>query len=176
MLEQFVTAKVNDALLKHPQETQNLHQRLSVLETSRTQGQWGDKTLESVIDNHQGWQNQIEGRLSDLIQDQQSKEKRINDRLMEKLIALERAVEEQRVQIVHLEANARMPKAEMNTPEKGIPRHLFAEPVHPSASHPQNDNSGNSTGSHSWNGGAGNSSGLDLKSSRVSFQECQWRS
>ena len=152
VLERFVTDKVNDALLKLPKETQNLHQRLSVLEASGTQSKWGDQTLESVIDNHQGWQDQVEGRLSDLIQDQQSKETRINerfndqfaqshsmnDRLMEKLTALERVVEEQRVQIVHLEANARMPKAEMKTPEKEISSGL--DPKDPPGSDPRNAN------------------------------------
>ena len=132
VLEQFLTENVNDALLRLPEETRNLHQRLTVLETSGSQGQWGDRALESVIDNHQDWQNQVERRLSDLTEDQRSKETRINerfneqfaqshfvnDRLIEKLIGLERVVEEQRVQIVHLEANARMTKAELNTPDK----------------------------------------------------------
>ena len=166
MVEQFLTDKVNDTLLRLPQETQNLHQRLTALETSGSQGSRGDATLESVIDKHQEWQHQVERRLSDLTQDQQVKETRINerfndqfaqshsvnDRLMEKLIGLERVVEEQRVQIVHLEANARMTKAELNTPEKGISRQLFAEAANPSASQSQNDTSGNSAGSHSQNG------------------------
>ena len=33
VLERFVIDKVNDALVKLPQETQKLHQRLSVLKT-----------------------------------------------------------------------------------------------------------------------------------------------
>ena len=115
VIEQFLAEKVNDTLLRLPQETQNLHQRLTVLETSGSQGNRGDAILESVIDNHQDWQNQVERRLSDLIQDQRTKETRINerfndqfaqshsinDRLMEKLMELERVVKEQRVQIHH---------------------------------------------------------------------------
>ena len=42
----------------------------------------------------------------------------MNDRLQDKLIRLERLVEEQRVQIVQLEANSRVTKAELNTPDK----------------------------------------------------------
>ena len=80
---------------------------------------------------------------------------------MEKLIGLERVVEEQREQIVHLEANARMTKAELNTPDKNLPRQLFADAVNPSASQSQNDISGNSAGSHSQNGVPGNFSGSD---------------
>ena len=74
---------MNDTLLRVPEETRNLHQRLTVLEASGSQGQWGNRTLESVIDNHQEWQDQMEGKFSDLIQDQRSKETRINERFNE---------------------------------------------------------------------------------------------
>ena len=125
-----------------------------------------------MIDHRQGWQNQVERKLSDLVEEQRSREIRINERFneqstqshsvndrLEKLVGLKRLVEEQRVQIVHLEANARMTKAELNTPDKNLPRQLFADPVHPSASQAQNDASGNSAGSHSQNGAPGNSEG-----------------
>ena len=112
----------------------------------------------------------MERRLSDLVQDQQGRESRINerfndqltqshsvnDRLMEKLMGLERIVEEQRVQILHLESNARVTKPELQTPDKPTPCQLFPESGNPSPSHPQNDTSGNSTGSHSHNGSPGN--------------------
>ena len=94
----------------------------------------------------------------------------VNDRLMEKLIELQRLVEEQRVQIVHLEANARMTKAELNTPDKNVSRQLFADPVHPSASQSQNDASGNSAGSNSQNGAPGNSTGSDPRAPSGSKQ------
>ena len=162
VLEQFLTENLNDALLRLPEETRNLHHKLSALETSGPNTQYGDRALDSVIDNHQEWQDQVERKLSDLTDEQRSREIRINerfndqstqshsvnDRLMEKLIGLERLVEEQRVQIVHLEANARMTKAELNTPDKNVSRELFVDPVHPSASQSQNDTSGYSAGSH----------------------------
>ena len=149
-------------MLRVPQETQILHQRVTALEAARPSGDRGDASLQSMADRHQDWQNQVERRLSDLVQDQRIKETRINerfndqsaqshsvnDRLMEKLMGLERVVEEQRVQILHLESNARVPKTELHTPDKSTPRQLLPE-MNPSASHPQNDTFGKSAGSHS---------------------------
>ena len=63
-------------MLRLPAETQILHQRLTALEESGSQSQLGDRTLDSVIDNHQEWQTQVETKLSDLIAEQQSKELR----------------------------------------------------------------------------------------------------
>ena len=82
-----------------------------------------------------------------------------NDRLEDKMTRLERLVEEQRAQIVQLEANPRMTKAELNTPDKGLPRQLFADPVHPGGSNSQTDASGSSKGSNSQNDASGNSAG-----------------
>ena len=174
VLQKFLSENVNDAMLRIPQETQNLHQRVIALEASRPLGSQGDTSLESVVDKHQDWQNQVEIRLSDLVQDQQVEENRINERfndqfaqshsvnerLMEKLMGLERTVEEQRVQILHLESNARVAKTELHTPDKSTPRQLFPE-MNPSASHPQNDTSGNSAGSHSQSVAQGNPLGSD---------------
>ena len=91
-----MSENVNDAMLRLPQETQNLHQRVTALEAAGPSGNRGDAS-----DRHQDWQNQVERRLSDLVQDQRIEETRINerfndqsgqshsvnDRLMEKLMA-----------------------------------------------------------------------------------------
>ena len=137
VLEKFLSENVNDTMLRVPQETQILHQRVTALEVARPSGDRGDASLESMADRHQDWQNQVERRLSDLVQDQRIKETRINerfndqsaqshsvnDRLMEKLMGLERVVEEQRVQILHLESNARVPKTELHTPDQPLTIH-----------------------------------------------------
>ena len=70
VLEQFLTENLNDAILRLPDETRNLHQRLTALEESGLRSQLGDRTLDSVIDNHQEWQNQVEIKLSDLVEEQ----------------------------------------------------------------------------------------------------------
>ena len=51
-----------------------------------------------------------------------------NERLEDKLKRLELQVEEQRRQIVQLEAIPRMTKAELDMPEKGVNKRLFHEP------------------------------------------------
>ena len=61
-----------------------------------------------------------------------------NVRLNESMLAQER-VEEQRRQIVQLEAIPRMTKVELNTPDKDVDRRLFHEPGQSSQSHSQND-------------------------------------
>ena len=100
----------------------------------------------------------VEAKLSDLTADQQSKDLKMiellnthsfeahsrNDRLEDKLIRLERQVEEQRKQILQLEAIPRMAKQELNTPEKEVPRILFGERGQSSQSHSPNDPPGNS--------------------------------
>ena len=77
-------------------------------------------------------------RINERLNDQSTQSHSVNDRLMEKLFGLEHLVEEQRVQIGHLEANVRMTKAELSTPEKNVSRELFADAVNPSASQPPN--------------------------------------
>ena len=114
-----------------------------------------------MIDNHQEWQTQVEEKLSDLASDQQSKDLKTielletrstethsrNDRLEDKLIQLERQMEEQRRQILQLEAIPRMAKQELSTPEKEVPRILFGERGQSSQSHSQNEPPGNSADS-----------------------------
>ena len=80
VLEQFLTENLNDALLRLPAETLNLHQRLTALEESGSHSQFGGKTLDSFIDNHQEGQNQEEIKLSDLIEEQRVREMRIDER------------------------------------------------------------------------------------------------
>ena len=153
VLEKFIGEKLNDAMLRVPAETQNLNQRLTRLEELSSQSQMGERTVASMVDNHQEWQSQVETKMTDLITDQQLKEIKINEllethsreshsrneRLEDKLKRLELQVEEQRRQIVHLEAIPRMTKAELNTPEKEVDRRLFHEPGQSSQSHSQND-------------------------------------
>ena len=95
-----------------------------------------------MVDNHQEWQSQAEDKLTDLTTNQQLKEMKFNElleansresrsrdeRLEDKLKRLELQVEEQRRQIVQLEAIPRMTKAELNTPEKEVNKRLFHEP------------------------------------------------
>ena len=90
--------------------------------------------MASMVDNHQEWQCQVEDKLTDLTTNQQLKEMKFNElleansreshsrneRLEDKLRRLELQVEEQRKQIVQLEAIPRMTKAELNTPEKEV--------------------------------------------------------
>ena len=64
---------------------------------------------------------------------------------MRDLRRLELQIEEQRRQIVQLEAIPRMPKAELNTPEKEVNKRLFHEAGQtstPPDSHSQNDKQG----------------------------------
>ena len=92
--------------------------------------------------------------MSDMMADLQSKELKLNelqnsqsndshsrnDRLEDKLIRLERQVEEHRRKILHLEAIPKMTKAELNTPDKEVNRKLeFQETGQSSQSHPQNE-------------------------------------
>ena len=68
-----------------------------------------------------------------------------NERLEDKLKRLELQAEEQRRQIVQLEAIPRMTKAELETPEKEVNKRLFHEPGQSSSppnSHSQNDRPG----------------------------------
>ena len=112
-----------------------------------------------MIDNHQEWQSQVEGKMSDLMADQQSKDLKTlellntqsteshsrDDRLEDKLKRLERQVEEQRR---HLESIPRMTKQELTTPDKDINRKLFDGMGQSSQSHSQNDPPGDSSGSN----------------------------
>ena len=121
-----------------------------------SQSQLEKRKVASMVDNHQEWQSQVEDKLTDLMTNQQVKEIKINElleansreshsrneRLEDKLKRLELQVEEQRRQIVQLEAIPRMTKAELNTPEKEVNKRLFHEPGQsstPSDSHSQND-------------------------------------
>ena len=76
---------------------------MTMLEESGSHSQLGDRTMDSVIHNHQEWQTQVEAKLSDLTADQQSKDLKMiellnthsteahsrNDRLEDKLIRLD---------------------------------------------------------------------------------------
>ena len=153
VLEKFVGEKLNDAMLRVPAENQNLNRKLEKLEELNSQSQLGERTAASMVDNHQEWQSQVEAKLTDLVADQQVKETKItellevrsreshsrNERLEDKLKRLELQVEEQRRQIVQLEAIPRMTKAELNTPDKDIERRLFHETGQSSQSHSQKD-------------------------------------
>ena len=100
-----------------------------------------ERKIASMVDNHQEWQNQVEEKLTDLVTKQQLMEIKFdellegqsreshsrNERLEDKLKRLELQVEEQRKQIVHLEAIPRMTKAELETPEKDVNKRLFHE-------------------------------------------------
>ena len=141
VLERVIGEKLNDAMLRVPAETQNLNERLTRIEELSSQGQMDERTVASMVDNHQEWQSQVENKLTDLMTSQQLKEiknKELleahsreshsrNERLEDKLKKLEHQVESQRRQIVQLEAIPRMTKAELTTPEKEIDRRLFHE-------------------------------------------------
>ena len=132
------------------------------MEESCSKSQLEGRTLASMVDDHQEWQSQVEGKLSDLTADQQSKDLKTielldaqsteahfrNDRLEDKLKRLECQVEEQRRQILHLESIPRMTKQELNTPDKEIQRKLFEEMGQSSQSHSQIDPPGDSSGSN----------------------------
>ena len=152
VLEKFVGEKLNDAMLRVPAETRNLNERLLKLEEWSSQSQLKDRKMASMVDNHQEWQSQVEDKLTDLTTNQQVTEMKFNElleansreshsrneRLEDKLKRLELQVEEQRRQIVQLEAISRMTKAELDTPEKGVNKRLFHEPGQSSQSHSQN--------------------------------------
>ena len=143
VLERFTSEHLNDAMLRVPAETQNLNQRLMSLEELNSKSQLDTRTLASMRDNHQDWQSQVEEKLSDLTADQQSRDQKLkellnaqstethsqNDRLEDKLRRLERQVEEQRRQILHLGAIPRMTKQELDTPDKDLQRKLFQDPL-----------------------------------------------
>ena len=156
--------KGSRALLRVPAETQNLNERLTRIEELGSQVQMDERTVASMVDNHQEWQSQVENKLTDLMTNQQLKEIKNNElleahsreshsrneRLEDKLKKLEHQVESQRRQIVQLEAIPRMTKAELPTPEKEVDRRLFyqgqsSQPGQPSPpgqssqSHSQND-------------------------------------
>ena len=171
VLEKFIGEKLNDAMLRVPAETRNLNERLMKLEEWSSQSQFEDRKAASMVDNHQEWQSQVEDKLTDLTTNQQVKEMKFNElleansreshsrneRLEDKLKRLELQVEEQRRQIVQLEAIPRMTKAELNTPEKEVHKRLFHEPGQsstPPNSHSQNDRPGefpHSPNAHSHN-------------------------
>ena len=56
VLERFTSEHLSDAMLRLPAETQNLHQRVMVLEELNSKSQLESRTLASMIDNHQEWQ------------------------------------------------------------------------------------------------------------------------
>ena len=158
VLERFISEHLNDAIIRLPEETLNLHRRLTTLEESTSKSQMEDRTIASMVDNHQEWQTQVEARMSDIMTDLQLKEIKLNelqnsqstnshsrnDRVEDKLILLERQIEEQRRKILHLESIPRMTKAELNTPDKEVNRKLeFQESAQSSHSHSHNANVGN---------------------------------
>ena len=81
-----------------------------------------ERTIASTVDDHQEWQSQVEGKVTDLMTNQQLKEIKFNElleaisreshfrneRLEDKLRKLEHQIETQRRQIVQLEAIPRM--------------------------------------------------------------------
>ena len=149
-------------MLRLPAETLNLHPRLTGLEDLTSKSELDKRTLASMIDNHQEWQTQVETKLSDPTSNQQSKDLKTieldaqsteahsrNDRLEDKLNRLERQVEDQRRQILHLESIPRMNKQELNTPDKEVSKNLFPEPGQFSQSHSQNLPPGNSADQNS---------------------------
>ena len=156
VLENFVGEKLNDAMLRVPAETRNLNERLLKLEEWGSQSQLEERKIASMVDNHQEWQSQVEDKLTDLMTNQQLTEIKFNEllegqsreshsrneRLEDKLKRLELQVEEQRRQIVQLEAIPRMTKAELNTPEKDVNKRLFHEngdsPLSPRVTHLEN--------------------------------------
>ena len=158
VLEKFVGEKLNDAMLRVPAETRNLNERLLKLEEWGSQSQLEERKFASMVDNHQEWQNQVEEKLTDLVTKQQLTEIKFdellegqsreshsrNERLEDKLKRLELQVEEQRKQIVHLEAIPRMTKAELETPEKEVNKRLFHESGQSST--PPNSHSQNAQG------------------------------
>ena len=68
-------------MLRVPAETQNLNQRLTRLEELISQSQMEERTVASMVDNHQEWQSQVETKMTDLMTDQQLKEIKINELL-----------------------------------------------------------------------------------------------
>ena len=66
VLERFLSEHLTDAIKRLPAEIQNLNQRLVSLEESSSKSQLDQRTLASMIDNHQEWQTQVEAKLSDL--------------------------------------------------------------------------------------------------------------
>ena len=105
-----------------------------------------------MVDNHQEWQSQVEGKVTDLMTNQQLKEIKFNElleshsrneRLEDKLRKLENQIETQRRQIVQLEAIPRMTKAELNTPEKEIEQRLFHDQGQPSQQGQSSQQKGN---------------------------------
>ena len=55
VLEKFLSENVNDTMLRLPQETQILHQRVTALETARPSGDGGDASLQSAVDGKIRW-------------------------------------------------------------------------------------------------------------------------
>ena len=168
VLERFISEHLNDAILRLPEETLMLHRRLTTLEESTSKSQLEDRTIASMVDNHQEWQTQVEARMSDIMTDLQLKEIKLNelensqstnshsrnDRVEDKLILLERQLEEQRRKILHLESIPRMTKAELNTPDKEVNRKLvFQESAQSSHSHSHNANVGDPNDSNDPNQG-----------------------
>ena len=164
VLERVIGDKLNDALLRVPAETQNLNERLTRIEEWSSQTQMDGRTIVSMVDNHQEWQTQVEGKVTDLMTNQQLKEIKFNElleansrdshsrneRLKDRLRKLENQLETQRRQIVKLEAIPRMTKAELNTPEKEIEQRLFCDQEQPSQQG-QSSQPGQSSQSHSQN-------------------------
>ena len=110
VLERFISERLNDAILRLLEETATLHRRLTTSEESASKSQLEDRTIAFIVDNHQEWQTQVEARMSDIMTDLQLKGIKINelqnsqstnshsrnDRVEDKLILLERQLEEQR--------------------------------------------------------------------------------
>ena len=93
-------------------------------------------------------------KLNELQNSQSTNSHSRNDRVEDKLILLERQLEEQRRKILHLESIPRMTKAELNTPDKEVNRKLeFQESAQSSHSHSHNANVGNPTDSNDPNQG-----------------------
>ena len=69
----------------------------------------------------------MEVKFDELLEGQCRESHSRNERLEDKLKRLELQIEEQRKQIVHLEAIPRMTKAELETPEKEVNKRLFHE-------------------------------------------------
>ena len=80
VLERVIGEKQNDALLRVPAETQNLNERLTRIEEWGSQTQMDGRTIASMEDNHQEWQTQVEGKGTDLT-NQQLKERKFNELL-----------------------------------------------------------------------------------------------
>ena len=93
-------------------ETQNLNERLTRIEEWGSQTQMDERTIASMVDNHQEWQSQVEGKVTDLMTNQQLKEIKFNELLeansRESHSERENQIETQRRQIVQLEAIPRI--------------------------------------------------------------------